>query len=47
MTIAYLCCMSSNSVTVPSKLLSISTEYGEMGRQVIGQCESASRNSVL
>ena len=27
MTFAYLCCMSSNSVTMPSKLLPISTEH--------------------
>ena len=31
MTFAYLRCMSSNSVTMPSKLLPISTEHGEMG----------------
>ena len=44
---AYLCCMSSNSVTIPFKLLPISTEHGEMGIQVIGQCEGVSRNSVV
>ena len=32
MTFAYLCCMSSNSVTMPSKLLPISTEHGDMDR---------------
>ena len=37
MTFAYLCYMSSNSVTMPSKLLPISTEHREMGIQVIGQ----------
>ena len=42
-----LMCMSSNSDTMPYKLLSISTEHGEMGIQVIGQYESASRNSVM
>ena len=47
MTFAYLCCMSSNSVTMPSKLLPISTKHGEMGIQVIGQYEGASRNSVV
>ena len=47
MTFAYLCCMSSNSVTMPSKLLPISTEHGEMGVQVIGQYEDTSRNSVM
>ena len=47
MTLAYLCCMSSNSVTMPSKLLPILTEHGEMGIQVIGQYEGASRNSVV
>ena len=47
MTFAYLCCMSSNSVTMPSKLLPISTEHGEMGIQVIGQYEGTSRNSVV
>ena len=47
MTFAYLCCMSSNSVTMPSKLLPIPTEHGEMGMQVIGQYEGASRNSVV
>ena len=47
MNFAYLCCMSSNSVTMPSKLLPISTEHGEMGIQVIGQYEGASRNSVV
>ena len=31
MNFAYLCCMSSNSVIMPSKLLPISTEHGEMG----------------
>ena len=35
MNFAYLCCMSLNSVTMPSKLLPISTEHGEMGIQVI------------
>ena len=47
MTFAYLCCMSSNSVTMPSKLLPISTEHGEMGIQVIGQYQGASRNYVV
>ena len=47
MTFAYLCCMSSNSVTMPSKLLPISTEHGEMRIQVIGQYEGGSRNSVV
>ena len=47
MTFAYLCCMSSNSVTMPSKLLAISTEHGEMAIQVIGQYEGASRNFVV
>ena len=47
MTFAYLCCMSSNSVTMPSKLLPISTEHGEMGIQVIRQYEGASRNSIV
>ena len=47
MTFAYLCCMSSNSVTMPFKLLPISTEHGEMGIEMIGQYESASRNSVM
>ena len=28
MTFTYLCCMSSNSVTMPSKLLPISAEHG-------------------
>ena len=36
--------MSSNSVTMPSKLLPISTEHGEMGIQVIGQCFQKFRN---
>ena len=39
--------MSSNSVTIPSKLLQISIEHGEMGIQVIGQYEGASRNYVV
>ena len=39
MTFTYLCYMSSNLGT---KLLPISTEYGEMGIQVIGQYEGAS-----
>ena len=47
MTFAYLCCMSSNSVTMPSKLLPILTEDGEMGIQVIGQYEGASRNYIV
>ena len=47
MTFAYLCCMSSNSVTMPSKLLPISTQHGKMGIQVIGQYEGVSRNSVV
>ena len=47
MTFAYLCCMSSNSVKMPSKLLPISTENGEMGIQVIKQYEGTSRNSVV
>ena len=47
MTFAYLCCMSSNLGTMPPKLFPISTEHGEMGIQVIGQYESASRNSVI
>ena len=47
MNFAYLCCMSSNSVTMPSKLLPISTEHGEMGIHVIGQYEGASRYSVV
>ena len=47
MNFAYLCCMSSNSVTIPSKLLTISTEHGEMSIQVIGQYKSASRNSLV
>ena len=47
MTFAYLCCMSLNSVTMPSKLLPISTEHGKMGIQVIGQYKGASRNSVV
>ena len=47
MNFAYLCCMSSNSVTMPSKLLPISKEHGEMGIQVIGQYKDASRNSLL
>ena len=47
MTFAYLCCMNSNAVKIPSKLLPISTEHGEMDIQVIGQYEGASRNSVV
>ena len=47
MNFAYLCCMNSNSVTMPSKLLLISTEHGKMGIQVIGQYEGASRNSIV
>ena len=47
MTFAYLCCMSLNSVTMPSKLLPVSTEHGEMGIQVIGQYKGASRNSIM
>ena len=47
MNFAYLCCMSLNSVTMPFKLLPISREHGEMGMQVIGQYEGASRNSVV
>ena len=47
MTFAYLCWMISNSVTMPSKLLPISTEHGEMGIQVIGQYKGTSRNSVV
>ena len=47
MIFAYLCCMSSNSVTMPSKLLPISTEHGEMGIEVSGQYKDASRNSVV
>ena len=47
MNFTYLCCMSSNSVTMPSKLLPISTEHGEMGIQVIGQYKGTSRNSVV
>ena len=39
MTFVYLGCTSSNSVTMPSKLLPISTEHGEMSIQVIGQYE--------
>ena len=31
MTFAYLCCTSSNSITMPSKLLPISTEHGVLG----------------
>ena len=31
MAFAYLCCMSSNSVTMPSKLLPILTEHGDWG----------------
>ena len=47
MTFAYLCCTSLNSGTKPSKLLPMSTEHGEMGIQVIGQYETASRNSIV
>ena len=47
MNFAHLCCMSSNLVTLPSKLLPISTEHGEMGIQVIGQYEGTSKNSVV
>ena len=47
MNFAYLCCMSSNSVTMPSKLYPISTEHGEMDIQMIGQYKGASRNSVV
>ena len=47
MTFAYSYCMSSNSVTMSSKLLPISTEHREMGIQVTGQYEDTSRNSVV
>ena len=47
MNFAHLCCMSSNLVTMPSKLLPISTEHEEMGIQVSRQYKGASRNSVL
>ena len=47
MNFTYLCCMSSNSVTKPSKLLPTPTEYGEVGIQVIGQYEGAFRNSAV
>ena len=39
--------MSSNSGTMPPKLLPISTEYGEMDIQVFGQYKGASRNFVV
>ena len=42
-----LYCMSSNLGRMPPKLLPTSSEHGEMGTQVIGQYESASRNSIV
>ena len=39
--------MSSNLGMMSLKLLPISTDYGEMGMQVIRQYKGASRNSVV